>query len=80
VITITLNIQVFKKNSPPSNANPYKIIYVGDSTYINKFARVSRGEENLSVATGSQCLEIAMLEAMYIFLCNHTLPNVKEPK
>ena len=78
MITITLNIQTFKSNSRPLHI--YKVIDLGDNTYINKFARVERGEENLSVATGSQCLEIAMLEAMYIFLCNHTLPNVKEPK
>jgi len=75
MITITLNIEVFKRNSPLSKT--YRVMYLGDNTYINKFARVSRGEEILSVATGSQCLGIAMLEAVaaYISLLNHTLPS-----
>ena len=73
MITITLNIRTFKRNSPPSKT--YKVIDLGDNTYINKFARVERGEENLSVSTGSQCLGIAVLEARYISFCNHTLPN-----
>ena len=73
MITITLTIQTFKKYPPPLYI--YKIIDLGDNTYINKFARVERGEENLSVSTGSQCLGIAMLEARYISLCNHTLPS-----
>jgi hypothetical protein len=73
MITITLNIRTFKRNYLPLKA--YKVIDLGDNTYINKFARVSRGEEILSVATGSQCLGIAMLEAAYISLCNHTLPS-----
>jgi hypothetical protein len=76
MITITLNIQVFKRNSLPLKA--YKVIDLGDNTYINKFAKVLRGEKILSVATGSQCLGIAMLEARYIYLCNHRLPNGKE--
>ena len=73
MITITLNIQTFKKYPPPLYI--YKVIELDDNTYINKFARVSRGEENLSVATGFQCLGIAMLEAAYISLCNHALPS-----
>jgi hypothetical protein len=73
MITITLTIQIFKKYPPPLYI--YKIIELDDNTYISKFARVSRGEENLSEATGPQCLGIAMLEARYISLCNHTLSN-----
>ncbi len=73
MITITLTIQTFKKYPPPLYI--YKVIDLGDNTYINKFARVSRGEENLSVSTGPQCLGIAMLEAAYVSLCNHTLPS-----
>jgi hypothetical protein len=73
MITITLTIQIFKRNSLPLKA--YKAIDLGDNTYLNKFARVSRGEEHLSVSTGSQCLGIAMLEAAYVSLCNHTLPS-----
>lgn len=73
MITITLTIQIFKRNSLPLKA--YKAIDLGDNTYLNKFARVSRGEENLSVSTGPQCLGNAMLEAAYISLYHRTLPN-----
>ena len=73
MITITLTIETFKRNSPPSKA--YRVMYLGDNTYINKFARVSRGEEILSVATGPRCLGLVMLEAAYISLGNHTLPS-----
>ena len=73
MITITLMIKTFKRNSPPSKA--YRVIELGDNTYINKFARVSRGEEILSVATGPRCLGLAMLEAMYISLYHRTYPT-----
>jgi hypothetical protein len=73
MITITLKIQTFKKYPPPLYI--YKIIDLGDNTYINKFAMVSRGEENLSVLTGPQCLGIAMLEARYISLYHRTYAN-----
>jgi hypothetical protein len=73
MITITLTIKTFKRNSPLSKA--YRVIELGDNTYINKFARVSNDTANLSVSTGPRCLGLAMLEAMYITLYHHTYPN-----
>jgi len=73
MITITLTIQTFKKYPPPLYI--YKVIELDDNTYINKFARVERGEENLSVSTGPQCLGNAMLEAAYISLYHRPLPS-----
>jgi len=75
MITITLKIQVFKRNYIPSKV--YRFIDVGDNTYINKFTRVSREEENLSVSTGSQCLGIVMEQAKYIYisLYDRTYPS-----
>ena len=73
MITITLTIQTFKKYPPPLYI--YKVIELDDNTYINKFARVERGTQNLSVSTGPRCLGLAMLEAAYISLYHRTYPN-----
>ena len=75
MITITLKIQTFKKYPPPLYM--YKIIDLGDNTYLNKFARVSREEEILSVSTGSECLGIVMEETKYISQYYRVLPSGK---
>jgi hypothetical protein len=75
MITITLKIQTFKRNHTPSKA--YKIIYLGDNTYVNKFAKVSNETEILSVSTGSECLGIVMEETKYISQYYRVLPSGK---
>lgn len=73
MITITLKIQTFKRNHFPFKA--YKLIYLGDNTYVNKFASVSNETENLSVATGSECLGIVMEDMKYISQYYRALPS-----
>jgi hypothetical protein len=73
MITITLKIQTYKKYPPPLYI--YKIIDLGDDTYLKKSASVSREEENLSVSMGSECLGIVMEEAKYISLYYRTYPS-----
>jgi len=75
MITITLNIRTFKRDSPPSKT--YYIMYLGDNTYVNKFARVSNETEILSVSTGSECLGIVMEETKYISQYYRVLPSGK---